>query len=192
MRIRSQVMEQQVVGVKIESGKSIWKHESDTSIVNEIYRVQEISSEQPKVLENAPGTVTTTMDFPSTSCCMSNTHKEQMELASEPLNFSSNFTAVDVRTYLFSCFLYVYYPVIFMIGKRMIFPYSGGWPKNKNSDIGRAKYGIEDGDGQSEKRKYTFERPALVKFTVRRAECRTEERIELFEKRKSIFMLVIK
>jgi len=74
-------MEQQVVGVKIESGKSIWKHESDTSIVNEIYRVQEISSEQPKVLENAPGTVTTTMDFPSTSCCMSNTHKEQMELA---------------------------------------------------------------------------------------------------------------
>ncbi|XP_059428831.1 protein MAINTENANCE OF MERISTEMS-like isoform X1 [Corylus avellana] len=90
LRIRSQVMEQVVVGVKIESGRSTWKHESDTSIVNEVNMVKEIDSEQPKALENAPGTVTRTMDFPSTSGCMSNTHKEQMEL-----NFSSNLTAVD-------------------------------------------------------------------------------------------------
>lgn len=98
MRSKSQVMEEQVVRVKIDSGRSMRKHESDTSIVNEVYMVQETNSEQPKVLENAPGTVTSTMDFPSTSGCMSNTHKEQMELASVPLNFSSNFTAVDVRT----------------------------------------------------------------------------------------------
>ncbi|GLT69177.1 hypothetical protein SLA2020_413500 [Shorea laevis] len=95
LRSKSQVMEKQVVRVKIDSGRSIRKHESDTSIVNEVYMVQETDSEQPKVLENAPGTVTRTMDFPSTSGCMSNTHKEQMELASVPLNFSSNFTAVD-------------------------------------------------------------------------------------------------
>lgn len=92
-------MEQEVVGVKIESGRSTWKLESDTSIVNQVNMVKEIDSEQPKALENAPETVTGAMDFPSTSGCKSNTLKEQMEL-----NFSPNLTAVDVRTKLFFFF----------------------------------------------------------------------------------------
>jgi hypothetical protein len=116
-------MEQEVVGVKIESGRSTWKHESDTSIVNEVNTVKEIYSEQPEALENAPETVTRTMDFPSTSGYMSNTHKEQMEL-----NFSSNLTAVDVRTKLFFFFLFsvCLSSCNFYSWKKNDFLYSGG------------------------------------------------------------------